>query len=245
MASQLKVDEITTVSGTGTLKIAGNVQVNAADNTSGIVLPNGTEAQRAAAPVLGETRINNENKTIEFYNGTGWQRVSTTPAVSNSVVAMHYKIFGDVYNTSGPNQVYTNHPGSTLTFNTTETGSSFVMYADIVGYQAGTGSGVNIAFEFNGVRYAGEPGSSGDTWMGAVHSGISSGAFNLKKMWTVSPNLAAGTSVRILRISEATCSTGETSVTSAASSVLASPPARAPAPSAPARVRGVRFPPEV
>ena len=50
MASQLKVDEITTVSGTGTLKIAGNVQVNAADNTSGIVLPNGTEAQRATAP---------------------------------------------------------------------------------------------------------------------------------------------------------------------------------------------------
>ena len=195
MASQLKVDEITTVSGTGTLKIAGNVQVNAADNTSGIVLPNGTEAQRAAAPVLGETRINNENKTIEFYNGTGWQRVSTTPAVSNSVVAMHYKMFGDIYNTSGPNQVYTNHSGSTLTFTTAETGSSFVMYADIVGYQAGTGSGVNIAFEFNGVRYAGEPGSSGDTWMGAVHSGISSGAFNLKKMWTVSPNLAAGTSV--------------------------------------------------
>ena len=68
MASQLKVDEITTVSGTGTLKIAGNVQVNAADNTSGIVLPNGTEAQRATAPVLGETRVNNENKTIEFYN---------------------------------------------------------------------------------------------------------------------------------------------------------------------------------
>ena len=68
MASQLKVDEITTVSGTGTLKIAGNVQVNAADNTSGIVLPNGTEAQRAAAPVLGETRVNNENKTIEYYN---------------------------------------------------------------------------------------------------------------------------------------------------------------------------------
>ena len=72
MASQLKVDEITTVSGTGTLKIAGNVQVNAADNTSGIVLPNGTEAQRATAPVLGETRVNNENKTIEFYNGTTW-----------------------------------------------------------------------------------------------------------------------------------------------------------------------------
>ena len=69
------------------------------------------------------------------------------------------------------------------------------MYADICGYQAGTGSGVNIAFEFNGVRYAGEPGSSGDSWMGAVHSGISSGSYNLKKMWTVSPNLAAGTSV--------------------------------------------------
>ena len=37
MASQLKVDEITTVSGSGTLKIAGNVQVNASDNTTGII----------------------------------------------------------------------------------------------------------------------------------------------------------------------------------------------------------------
>ena len=195
MASQLKVDEITTVSGTGTLKIAGNVQVNASDNTSGIVLPNGTEAQRAAAPVLGETRVNNENKTVEFYNGTSWQRVQTTPAVSNSIVAMHYTIFGSSLNTAGPNQVYQNHTGSTLTFDTTETGSTFVLMADICGYQSGTGSGVNIAFEFNGVRYAGEPGSSGDTWMGAVHSGISSGSFNLKKLYTVSPNLAAGTTV--------------------------------------------------
>ena len=195
MASQLKVDEITTVSGSGTLKIAGNVQVNASDNTTGIILPNGTEAQRAAAPVLGETRVNNENKTVEFYNGTSWQRVQTTPAVSNSIVAMHYTIFGSTLNTAGPNQVYQNHTGSTLTFDTTEAGSTFVLMADICGYQAGTGSGVNMAFEFNGVRYAGEPGNSGDTWMGAVHSGISSGSYNLKKMWTVSPNLAAGTSV--------------------------------------------------
>ena len=195
MASQLKVDEITTVSGTGTLKIAGNVQVNASENNTGIVLPNGTEAQRATAPVLGETRVNNENKTIEFYDGNNWQRVSTTPAVSNSVVAMHYVTFGNTLNTAGPNQVYQNHTGSTLTFNTTETGSFFVLMADICGYQAGTGSGVNMAFEFNGVRYGGEPGNGGDSWMGAVHSGISSGSFNLKKLYTVSPNLAAGTSV--------------------------------------------------
>ena len=195
MASQLKVDEITTVSGTGTLKIAGNVQTNLSDNNSGIILPKGTEAQRSTAPVLGETRVNSENKTIEFYNGTGWQRVSTIPAVSNSVVGMHYQIFGSSLNTSGPNQVYQNHTGSQLTFNTVEANSSFMLIADMCGYQAGTGSGVNIAFEFNGIRYAGEPGGNGDTWMGAVHSGISSGSFNLKKMYVVSPNLAAGTSV--------------------------------------------------
>ncbi len=195
MASQLKVDEITTVSGTGTLKIAGNVQVNASDNTSGIILPNGTEAQRAAAPVIGETRFNNETKTVEFYNGTSWQRVQTTPAVSNSIVAMHYTIFGSTLNTAGPNQVYQNHTGSAITFDTKETGSTFVLMADVCGYQAGTGSGVNIAFEFNGVRYGGEPGGNGDTWMAAVHSGISSGSFNLKKLYTVSPNLAAGTTV--------------------------------------------------
>ena len=123
------------------------------------------------------------------------QRVQTTPAVSNSIVAMHYTIFGSSLNTAGPNQVYQNHTGSAITFDTKEAGSSFVLMADICGYQAGTGSGVNIAFEFNGVRYAGEPGGNGDTWMGAVHSGISSGSFNLKKLYTVSPNLAAGTTV--------------------------------------------------
>ena len=68
MASQLKVDEITTVSGTGTLKIAGNVQVNASENNTGIVLPNGTEAQRATAPVLGETRVNNEFEQVQRQN---------------------------------------------------------------------------------------------------------------------------------------------------------------------------------
>ncbi len=195
MASQLKVDEITTVSGSGTLKIAGNVQVNASDNTTGIILPNGTEAQRAAAPVLGETRVNNENKTVEFYNGTSSGKESNNSCSKQLNVAMHYTIFGSSLNTSGPNQVYQNHTGSAITFDTKEAGSTFVLMADMCGYQAGTSSGVNIAFEFNGVRYAGEPGGNGDTWMGAVHSGISSGSFNLKKLYTVSPNLAAGTTV--------------------------------------------------
>ena len=43
--------------------------------------------------------------------------------------------------------------------------------------------------------YAGQNGNNGDTWMAAVHSGIGSGSFNLKKMWLVSPNLASGTAV--------------------------------------------------
>ena len=196
MASKLKVDQISTVSETGTLSTSGNIKLNLTSSTSGLVLPQGTEAQRDSTATFGELRGNTDNNTVEFYNGTSWQRVQTTPAVDNSIVAMHYSIFTSSLNTSSAGEKnYVNHPGSQITLTTTEDNSSFMMIADVAGYQAGTSSGVNIAFEFNGVRYAGINGSNGDTWMAACHSGVSSGAFNMKKIYIVSPNLPAGTTV--------------------------------------------------
>jgi len=196
MASKLKVDQISTVSETGTLSTSGNIKLNLTSSTSGLVLPQGTEAQRDSTATFGELRGNTDNNTVEFYNGTSWQRVQTTPAVDNSIVAMHYSVFTSSLNTSSAGaQNYVNHPGSQITLTTTEASSSFMLIADVAGYQEGTSSGVNIAFECNGVRYAGINGGNGDHWMAAVHSGVSSGSFNMKKMWVVSPNLPAGTTV--------------------------------------------------
>jgi hypothetical protein len=196
MASKLKVDQISTVSETGTLSTSGNIKLNLTSSTSGLVLPQGTEAQRDSTATFGELRGNTDNNTVEFYNGTSWQRVQTTPAVDNSIVAMHYNVFTSTLNTSSAGaQNYVNHPGSQITLTTTEDNSSFMMIADLAGYQEGTGSGVNIAFEFNGVRYAGINGANGDHWMAACHSGVSSGSFNMKKIYIVSPNLPAGTTV--------------------------------------------------
>lgn len=196
MSSKLKVDQITTVSETGTLSTAGNIKVDLSSSNSGLVVPRGNNSQRSSSPASGEIRMNSENKYLEYYNGTSWQAVSSTEATNNAILAMHYNVFTSSFNTSSAGaQNYVNHPGSAITFTTKATNSSFLLYADVCGYQEGTSSGVNVAFEFNGVRYAGINGGNGDHWMAACHSGVSSGSFNLKKMWMVSPGLSQGTSV--------------------------------------------------
>lgn len=196
MASKLKVDQISTVSETGTLSTTGNIKLDLSSSNSGLVLPRGNNSQRSTTPATGEVRMNSENKYMEYYNGTSWQAVQSVPATDNAIVAMHWNVFTSSYNTSSLGaQVYGNHPGSLITLTTKETNSSFMLIADVCGYQEGTSSGVNIAFTFNGVRYAGQDGGNGDHWMGACHSGISSGSFNLKKIWVVSPGLPQGTTV--------------------------------------------------
>lgn len=196
MASKLKVDQISTVSETGSLSSSGNIKVDLSSSNQSVVLPKGTDAERPTAPTFGEIRGNTDNNTVEFYNGSSWQRLQSTPAVDNAIIAMHYNVFTGSFTTASAGaQNYVNHPSSQITLTTTEDNSSFMLIADVPGYQEGTGSGVNIAFEFNGVRYAGINGGGGDHWMAACHSGVSSGSFNMKKIYIVSPNLPAGTSV--------------------------------------------------
>ena len=194
--SKLKVDQITSVSETGSLQLTGNVKPDFSSSNTGLVPPSGTTDQREASPMMGSIRMNTETKILEYYDGSNWLAFQTTISAESQVIAMHYKIYGSSLNTaSSGNQNYVNHPGSEIVFNTKAAGTSFLLYADQAGYQSGTGSGVNIAFNFNGTMYAGQNTNNGDTWMGACHSGISSGSFNLKKMWLVQPNLAANTSV--------------------------------------------------
>ena len=194
--SKLKVDQISSVSETGSLQLSGNVKPDFSSSSTGLVPPSGTTDQREASPMMGSIRMNTETKILEYYDGTNWLAFQTTISAESQILAMHYKVYGGSLNTSSSgNQNYVDHPSSEITFTTKAAGTSFLLYADQCGYQAGTSSGVNIAFNFNGTMYAGQNTGNGDTWMGAVHSGISSGSFNLKKMWLVQPNLASGASV--------------------------------------------------
>ena len=50
--------------------------------TSGIVLPKGTEAQRADTE-SGEIRYNTDTNLAEYYNGTDWKPIDSPPTITN------------------------------------------------------------------------------------------------------------------------------------------------------------------
>jgi len=54
-----------------------SVPKDAAGMTGAAILSSGTAAQRPATPVTGMTRVNTTNKTLEFYDGTQWQAVTS------------------------------------------------------------------------------------------------------------------------------------------------------------------------
>lgn len=189
MASTLRVDQIQTSTGSQIFSSDGSVM----SLNQRIRLPHYTTANLPSNALTGELVFDQDEQVVKAWNGTGWQFFGQKK-VDSIVFAMHYKIFTDSFAPTAE-KTYQNHPGSALTFSTKETGSSFLLMMDIPGYQAGTSSGVNAAFTFNGTLYGGTNGGGGDTWMAAVHSGISSGAFNMKKTWVVEPNLAANSTV--------------------------------------------------
>jgi hypothetical protein len=47
------------------------------DTTSGVILPVGNTAQRPSPAEQGTTRFNNETLELEFYDGLGWQVITT------------------------------------------------------------------------------------------------------------------------------------------------------------------------
>ena len=50
---------------------AGNAYLKI-DNTSGMVVPQGTTAQRPGSPEVGHTRYNKQLEYLETWNGTNW-----------------------------------------------------------------------------------------------------------------------------------------------------------------------------
>jgi len=190
MPSILKVDQIQTTNGVPLLT----------SNSAGIVtpstrfqLPNYATTNLPSSAVNGEVVFDSTELVQKFWDGTSWQSLGIKKLTS-TVVGIHWIHWTSIFQSTVA-QTYEKIPGSEFTFQTKEANSSFVMMADIPGYQSGTSSGVNMAYQFNGTMYAGANGGNGDTWMGGAHSGISSAGYNLKKIWVVSPNLAAGATV--------------------------------------------------
>jgi hypothetical protein len=206
MPSKLKVDQLTTTSETGDLSFVGSIGIDMSASTKGLVLPKGTTAQRPTSGLTaGLQRYNTDLKAIEYYTGTEWRSTVTTAASDNVVVGMEYKIWTTSF-TQTTTYVYEKVPGSTLTFTTKETGSSFLLLQDMAVYIVGSSSGgSNGAFFWNntlvgGAHQSSSPGVSNsslsDSWMGGMHSGLVS-SYNHKRIATYSPNLAAGTSVTV------------------------------------------------
>ena len=111
-----------------------------------------------------------------------------------AVIAMHYTHWTSQFSSTAE-KTYESMPGSELTFTTTQADSQFILMTDFHSYQSSNGSGMNMAYFWQGTMYAGWNGNPGDTWMGGCHSGVSSGGMNHKKILWLNPGLSAGTSV--------------------------------------------------
>jgi hypothetical protein len=53
--------------------------------SSGVVIPQGSAAQRPDAPTFGMIRFNTDTAFVEFYNGSIWQNIGTGGTVIYSV----------------------------------------------------------------------------------------------------------------------------------------------------------------
>ena len=56
--------------------------VQKTSNTGSAILPSGTTAQRDTSPLAGFFRFNDDNDGVEFYDGTTWQRIPSSPTGS-------------------------------------------------------------------------------------------------------------------------------------------------------------------
>ena len=203
MASVLRVDQLQTTSGTPLLSSDANGILSV---ESRFKLPQYNTANLPTNAESGEVVFDLDEGVTKFWDGETWQSLGRKKATT-SILGMHHQYWTSTFQSTAA-QTYEKIPGSEFTFQTKEAGSSFLLMSDIPGYQASTSSGVNMAYQFNGTKYAGDSGGSGDTWMGSAHSGVAAAGFNMKKIWVVQPNLSAGVTVT------AACMVGHWSVTS-------------------------------
>ena len=74
--TNLRVDNITSRDGNNGPIFEGNLEFS---STAHIVLPKGTTAERPVGIATGAMRYNTDTSVVEYYNGTSWVSVNTTP----------------------------------------------------------------------------------------------------------------------------------------------------------------------
>ena len=79
--STLKVNQLSTTSGSGNIAISPGVGINASGGAE-FVIPAGLTTERPGAPTVGSIRVNTTNSKLEFYNGSGWTQVDAEPTIT-------------------------------------------------------------------------------------------------------------------------------------------------------------------
>ena len=79
--STLKVNTLSTVSGSGNIGFASGVGIDLSTATD-VAIPAGTTVQRPSSPNQGSIRINTTSNKLEFYStNTGWKQVDAEPVI--------------------------------------------------------------------------------------------------------------------------------------------------------------------
>ena len=78
--STLKVNELSTVPGSGDINFAPGTGINLS-GASQVVIPADSTSNRPGSPTEGSIRVNTTNYKLEFYTGaTGWKQVDAEPS---------------------------------------------------------------------------------------------------------------------------------------------------------------------
>jgi len=77
--STLKVNTLSTTSGSGNIQFSAGVGINL-NSAAEVAVPTGTTAQRPGSPTPGSIRINTQANKLEFYSvNTGWKQIDAEP----------------------------------------------------------------------------------------------------------------------------------------------------------------------
>lgn len=70
--SKILVDTITNVAENGFITVSGNTSFDMSATSYGLVLPQGTTAQRPGSATVGSLRFNTTTLEVEYWDGTNW-----------------------------------------------------------------------------------------------------------------------------------------------------------------------------
>lgn len=142
MASIIKVDQITTLNETGYVSVGGK-GFDLSSATSGIILPNGTTAQRPANAPVGMIRYNSTLSIVEVFDGTDWLAPGESAAAPVVPLPAGFKVALTFDDATGGKL-----PASTWTISNNGTPGTYVASGGVgdSGYYSNAGRGVSSNF---------------------------------------------------------------------------------------------------